>query len=574
MAKSTFKTWRSRLLSLIEHMSVSERVLFGVLLSILAVSALLLLRKTSDSFSVEMPISGGVLREGVVGYPRSINPLLPVTDSGRDLTTLIYSGLMKLSGEGKLIPDLAESYDVSEDGLTYTFILKDKIYFQDNTPVTAYDVEFTVKKVTDPIIKSPLAPNWDGVTVEARDSKTIVFTLHRAYAPFIENTTLGILPMHIWKDVASDAFLFSDFNIEPVGSGPYRVKDIKRTAAGLPLYYHLIPFGRYALGEPYIGDIYMYFYNNETDLLAAYNDGAIDSMSSISPESASSIDKRRSKIVEAPLPRYYAVFFNQNQSKVLADSTVRKALRLAAPENQIIDNVLLGFATPIQSPLLQGMSALPVREITDEEGIKEAKALLEKNGWQIGTSTNVTNKKGLALSFSISVPDVAELKETAELLKSAWQSLGAKVEVKIFDSSDLEQNVIVPRQFDALLFGEAIGRNVDLYPFWASSERHYPGQNIVQYANTKADKALTDARSASDPEDRVKLYRAFEKEVDSDAPAVFLYSPDLIYVLPKDMKGVVLGNIDRASERFANIDKWYLETEYVWKFPWIKENKN
>jgi peptide/nickel transport system substrate-binding protein len=570
MAKTTFKTFRSRLLGLIEHMSVSERVLFGVLLSILAVSALLLLRKTSDSFSIEMPVAGGILREGVVGYPRSINPLLPVTDSGRDLTTLIYSGLLKLSPEGKLVPDLAESYEVSEDGLTYTFILKDKIYFQDNTPVTAYDVEFTVKKVTDPIIKSPLAPNWDGVEVEVKDPRTIVFTLHRAYAPFLENMTLGILPMHIWKDVGSDAFLFSDFNIEPIGSGPYRVKDIKRTAAGLPLYYHLIPFGRYALGEPYIGDIYMYFYNSETDLLSAYNDGAIDSMSSISPQSALGINKSRSKVVETPLPRYYAAFFNQNQSKVLADATVRKALRLAAPEQKIIDNVLLGFATQVQSPLLQGMSALPPRDITDEEGIEEAKALLKKNGWQISTSTAAASKNGLSLSFSLSVPDVDELKETASLLKSAWESIGARIEIKIFDSSDLEQNVIVPRQFDALLFGEAIGRNVDLYPFWASSERRYPGQNIVQYANTKADKALADARSASDAETRLKLYRAFEKEVDNDAPAVFLYSPDLLYVVPKDMKGVALSGIDRASERFAGANKWYLETENVWKFPWIK----
>ncbi|MFA6050567.1 MAG: ABC transporter substrate-binding protein [Candidatus Paceibacterota bacterium] len=571
MARSTFKNTRTKLLSLVEKMSVSEKIFFGILLSLLIISALVLLKRASDMVSIEVPIEGGTLVEGVVGYPRSINPLLPVTDSGRDLTNLIYSGLMKVSPKGTLVPDLAESYTISEDGLTYTFTLKDDIYFQDNTEVTAYDVEFTVKKVTDPIIKSPLSANWDGITVEAPDSKTVVFRLNRPYAPFIENMTLGILPMHIWKDVGSDAFLFSEFNIEPIGSGPYRIKEIKRNASGLPTYYHLTPFSRYASGEPYIGNIFVYFYTTEKDLITAYESGAIDSMSSISPESAMKVNKSRSKIIETPLPRYYAVFLNQNQSKILADSDIRKALRLATPQDAIISNVLFGFATPIQSPLLSGMSALPEKTTTDSEGLLEAKELLEENDWTVSSTTGIRSKKGQALSFSLSVPDVQELKQTAEHLKTAWKELGVEVSIKVFDSSDLEQNVIVPRQYDALLFGEAVGRNVDLYPFWASSERNYPGQNIVQYVNTKADKALADARLASDSEARLKLYQAFEKEVDKDIPAIFLYAPDLIYVLPQNLKGISLQGVSGASERFSNIEDWYVETENVWKFPWIKE---
>jgi peptide/nickel transport system substrate-binding protein len=552
-------------------MSISEKIFFGILLGLLVISALVLLKRASDMVSIEVPIEGGTLVEGVVGYPRSINPLLPVTDSGRDLTNLIYSGLMKVSPKGTLVPDLAESYAISEDGLTYTFTLKDDVYFQDNTEVTAYDIEFTVKKVTDPIIKSPLGANWDGVTVEAPDSKTVIFKLNRPYAPFIENMTLGILPMHIWKDVGSDAFLFSEFNIKPIGSGPYRIKEIKRNTSGLPTYYHLTPFSRYASGEPYIANIFVYFYTTEKDLITAYESGAIDSMSSISPESAMKVNKNRSKIVETPLPRYYAVFLNQNQSKILADSDIREALRLATPQNEIISNVLFGFATPIQSPLLSGMSALPEKTMTDSEGLLEAKELLEENDWTVSSTTGIREYKGQTLSFSLSVPDVQELKQTAEHLKAAWKELGADVTIKIFDSSDLEQNVIIPRQYDALLFGEAVGRNVDLYPFWASSERNYPGQNIVQYANTKADKALADARLASDSEARLKLYQAFEKEINSDIPAVFLYAPDLIYVLPQNLKGVSLQGVSGASERFSNIEDWYVETENVWKFPWVKE---
>jgi len=575
--KTRLKGLKTRLLELIDRMSVSEKIILGILSALMVANALILLKHASNALAIEVPIQGGVLREGVVGYPRSINPLLPVTDSGRDLSNLIYSGLMKVGENGTLIPDLAKDYKVSDDGLTYTFTLKDKLYFHDGTPLTASDVEFTVKKVTDPIIKSPLGANWDGITVKAENDKTVVFTLKKPYAPFIENTTLGILPMHIWKNVGSDAFLFSEFNIEPVGSGPYKIKEIKRNSAGLPEYYHLVPFSDYALGTPYIANVFAYFYTNEENLIQGFEKGEIDSMSSISPQSALKLDKSKISIEKTPLPRDYAVFFNQNQSKVLADQTIRKALKLATPKEKIIKEVMQGYATVIESPLLGGLSGIKADEESDEQGIEEAKTLLSKNGWSVGSTTNVLTKSSKSggtqtLTLSLSVPDVPELKATAEIIKDAWQSIGAKVTIKVFDSSDLEQNVIIPRQFDTLLFGEAIGRDVDLYPFWASSERNYPGLNIAGYANAKADKALADARSASDSAKRQKYYQSFENEISNDIPAIFLYSPDLIYVLPKSVHGVKIYGITSSSERFSNISKWYIETEHVWKLPWIKTN--
>lgn len=563
-------------MDIIEKMSVSEKVIFGVFSAMLILSALTLFNRASNLFAIETPVLGGTLREGVVGYPRYINPLLPVTDSGRDLSNLIYSGLMKVNSNGALIPDLAKDYKISEDGLTYTFTLKDDIYFHDNVPVTASDIEFTVKKVRDLIIKSPKAVNWNGVTTKVIDQKTIEFILKKPYAPFIENTTLGILPQHIWKEVDSDTFLFSQFNFEPIGSGPYKIKDISRNTAGLPTYYHLVPFDKYALQEPYIADLYIYFFGNEDKLIEAYKNGAINSMSSISAENAKTIDTDKSKIIQTPLPRTYAVFLNQNQAKVFVDQTVREALKLATPANQIIQNVLLGFATPIESPLPKEISLIPTRTTTDEEGIDKAKALLQKAGWVADESGTLVkkDKKGKVtntLAFSLATSNVSELKATAEILKTTWQKIGAKVDIKIFESGDLEQNVIVPRAYDALLFGEAIGRDVDLFPFWHSSERNNPGLNIAGYTNTKADKYLSDARATSDDKKRISLYQSFEKEVAKDIPAIFLYSPDLIYVVPKNIKGISLGGLISPSERFSNIEQWYIETENIWQIPGISK---
>lgn len=553
-------------------MGFIEKIIFFVFVLLFTTSSLLLLKKASDSLSIEKPVLGGTLHEGVVGYPRYVNPLLPVTDSGRDLTTLVFSGLMKLNSEKGLVNDLADNYHVSDDGLTYTVTLKEDIYFQDGTPVTAHDVEFTIKKATDPIIKSPKAPNWEGVDVKVIDDRTIEFTLKKPYAPFIENLTLGILPMHIWKDIDSDAFLFSQFNFEPIGSGPYKIRDIKRNASGLPEYYHLVPFEQYALGESYIEDIYIHFYTNEEKLIEAYKSGEIDSMNSISPENIGSTDARRSTIMKSPLPRIYGVFFNQNEAKVFANSTVREALKLATPKDQIIQDVLFGFGTPIEGPIPKDISDLPARNITDDEGLSEAKDILAKDGWELGEDgvlIKKDKKESLSLIFSISTSNVPELKATAQLLKSSWEKLGAKVEVKIFDSGDLQQKVIVPRKYDTLLFGESIGRNADLFAFWHSSERNHPGLNIANYTNSKADKILQDIRTTSSVEKRIALYQNFEKEIFKDNPAIFLYSPDLVYIVPNDIKGVSLQGIAGSSERFSNISNWYKETEKVWQIPWF-----
>ena len=567
--KKTFKHLRDTLLSLLEAMSVSERVIFGAFAAVLIISALLLLKNASDVFALKVPAEGGTITEGVEGYPRYINPLLPITDAGRDLTKLLYAGLMKVGTDGSIVPDMAESLKISDDGLIYTVALKDGLLFHDSVPVTAYDVEFTVKRATDPILKSPRAADWSGVGVKALDAKTIEFSLKKPYAPFIDNLTLGILPEHIWRDVGSDAFLFSEFNFEPVGSGPYKIKDVRRNASGLPAYYHFVSWDEYSSGKPYITDIFVHFYPNEEELIRAYREGDVDSINSVSPANASTTDFSRSTIINVPLPRFYAVFLNQNQAKIFADKSVRQALSLAAPRKEIIEQVLLGYGSTIESPLPKAISATGEIE-SDAEGFKRAQNLLTSAGWSIASSTGALTQKAkkgspsATLSFALAVPDVPELKATAEMLKVAWEKLGIKVNIEIFDSSDLEQNVIVPRKFDALLFGESIGRSADLFAFWHSSERKSPGLNIAEYANSKADKLLEQARATSDDKKRNDLYQQFEKEILADTPAIFLYAPEFVYAVPKGIEGIVIEGISDASERFANVNLWYLETESVW----------
>ena len=566
--------FEGRLSSAIASFTLKEQVVFLFFILLLVASAFGLLWKVNQSLAVKVPAKGGSLVEGVVGTPRFINPLFAISDADRDVTALVYSGLMRATEGGVLVPDLAERYVVSKDGLQYIFTLKDEIVWHDGKPITADDIVFTIQKAQDPTLRSSKRASWDGVTVEKINDKEVKFILEQPYAPFLENTTMGILPKHIWQDIDIEQFGFSKFNFEPIGSGPYKITDIKKDKAGIPKYYDFVPFKKYALGEPYISKIRVRFYSNIDVLLEAFDDGQVESIHSISPQSAEKLSLQGNRVENTPFPRVFGIFFNQNQAKIFTDKTVRKALNSAVDKESIVNEILYGYATIIDSPIPPGALGynghIANNEFTSpEERVLYARELLENDGWKFDAGSNVmvkeTKKEISELAFSISTSDVPELKEVANALKEQWEKIGARVDVKIFEIGSLNQNVIRPRKYDTLLFGEIVGRGSDLFAFWHSSQRLDPGLNIALYANITADKLLEDAREITSIKERTEKYKVFQDEVKNDIPAIFLYSPDFIYVLPKKIQGLKLESATTPSERFLNVANWYIETDNVWK---------
>ncbi|MEK7087947.1 MAG: peptide ABC transporter substrate-binding protein [Patescibacteria group bacterium] len=550
-------------------LSPAERLLAGIFAVLLVVSAMSLLYKVNALLLTEIPAPGGALQEGVIGSPRFVNPLLSLSDADRDLASLIYSGLLKATPEGKLVPDLADRYDISDDGLSYTFRIRESAEFHDGTQVTPDDVLFTVQKAQDPALKSPKRASWEGVTVEKAGEREVRFTLKQPYAPFLENATLGILPKVLWKDADAEQFPFSPLNVEAVGSGPYKVVEIERNKSGIPSRIELVPFKKYALGRPYIDRITMRFYQNENDLLDGFSRGEIESMNTIAPKVAKGLEAKGYRVERTPLPRVFAVFFNQNQAPLLAEKAVRQALQLATDKDAIVEDVLFGYGVPIEDPIPPLLLPQEAdRATTTEARLAEAMALLDKAKWmqnpETGMRERTKGKETQKLSFSLLTSDVPELRESAELLKTMWARIGVNVRVQIFESGDLNQNIIRPRKFDALLFGEIIGRDLDLFAFWHSSQRNDPGLNVAMYTNTKVDKLLEEARRTTDAEKRLADYMSAIDSIRADAPAVFLYSPEFIYILPKKIRGLALRRTTTPSERFLDIHEWYTNTEKVW----------
>ena len=567
---------KSEIKSAISSFSKKEWIAFGILAAILLGSTLGILEKINTSFMVQMPSRGGSLSEGIIGSPRFVNPILALSDADRDLVSLVYSGLLRKSPDGTLIPDLAENYTVSKDGLTYTFTLKNNIYFQDGKPITADDVVFTINEAKDPIIKSPIKGNWDGVTATKIDDKTVQFVLKQPYASFLENATIGIMPEHIWSGSPIE---LNNANTNPIGSGPYQVSSVSKESSGIIDYYELAPFKKFILGEPYIGKITLKFYTNENDLLTALQNGDVDQLSSITPEDAATLTSKGYRIESSILPRVFGLFFNQTQAQIFTDANVVKAMDLAVDKDRIIKEVLSGYGVPIDAPIPPNLSTDYERLGAENtasmaDNIKQAQAILSKDGWVAGadgtlqkTTTDKKTKKKVTvpLEFSISTGNAPELAQTAAILEQNFQAIGMKVDVKTFEVGNLNQFVIRPRKYDALLFGEIINNESDLFAFWHSSQRTDPGLNVAMYANAKVDKILESALVTLDDKTRDQEYAQFETQIKMDMPAIFLYSPDFIYVVSKDLSGLSIDHMTSPSDRFSNVYAWYVKTENVWK---------
>ncbi len=415
----------------------------------------------------------------------------------------------------------------------------------------------------NPDIKSPRRANWEGVEVVATDPKTVVFTLRAPYALFLENTTMGILPKRLWEGVNAEEFPFTDLNTSPIGSGLYRVESVKKNSSGVPVSYTLAA-SQTADVRPYISRMLFTFYPNDEALERAYAAREIGAAHSIVPGDTGN----NSVIEEAVFARIFGVFFNQNQQEIFANEVVRRALDQALDKRALIATVVNGYGSPLSGPLPpESVSSAETDTVSAEEKIARAASLLEGDGWKRGEDgvyEKTINKETRRLAFSLATANAPELKASAELVAATWRSLGAEVSLQFFEQNDLTLEVLRPRTYDALLFGLVVGRELDLFAFWHSSQRNDPGLNIALYANITTDKLLEEARNELSSEARRESARKAAEEIASETAAVFLYAPHFTYVHGPELRGVAVGTVATPADRFAGVESWYVQTERVW----------
>ncbi|MFA6193516.1 MAG: peptide ABC transporter substrate-binding protein [Parcubacteria group bacterium] len=547
--------------------SAKERMMVLGLILVAAISLVATVGGVYFSLTKPIPIAGGDYSEGIIGQPMYVNPVLAAgNEADSDVAQLVYSGLFKHGSNGEIVPDLAEGYEVSSDGLNYTVHLKKDVKWHDGELFSLDDVIFTIQAIQDPAFKSPLRQNWQGVGMEQVDDQTIRFTLPSPYAYFLNNLTVGIIPKHVWETVAPTNFSLAEYNLRPIGTGPYQVSDFEKDSGGMILSLKLLANPDYYSQKPFISTITFQFYPDEDSMIEDYNNKKIFGISSVSPEKLGDIKSKRSaNVISTSLPRYFAVFFNQQKSKVFADKDVRRALSMAVNRQDMVSKVFGGNGKEIFSPIPPGNFGATDNLKKYEFDVAKAEKALDDAGWKKGDD-GFRAKGGQALEFTLVTTDWPQLVDTANILKSEWEAIGAKVNVDSESVGDINQNFIRPREYEAFLFGQSWPTaEPDLYSFWHSSQTKDPGLNLALYSNADVDKILSSLREESDSQKRLDLYKKFQQTVAEDIPAIFLYSPNFLYVVNKKVQGINISSLVSSEERFQNVANWYMKTKRIKK---------
>lgn len=541
---------------------------------------------------VAVPIAKGSYTEGVVGAPQFINPLLSQTnDVDADIASLIYSGLFRYDAALNVVADLAEQYRVSDDGLTYVVTLRSDGLWHDGVAVTADDVVFTYSLAQDLRFKSPLAWSLGGVKVQKTGEREVTFQLPQPYDGFLGLLTTGLLPEHRWGEIPPIHSRLTEYNLErPIGSGPWRFKTFSKERRGNIHSYTLTPFVDSRRPPPYLQELTFRFFPDSKAAVTALNGRAVDGISYLAKDDQELLRDAQVQRYDLKLPQYTAIFFNQQSNALLGDKNVRQALAAAIDREIILTEALKLRGETVDGPLLPGAPGFDPELKAQAYDPVAAEQLLESAGWKLthaaaggaATSTATStpplasdtaaageryrrNAAGLTLALTLTTVRLAENVTAAELIAEFWRAIGVKVNVTVVPPERIIREIVKPRNYQALLYGEAVGTDPDPYPFWHSSQIADPGLNLAIFANRHVDQLLEEARAARDGAAKAAKYREFAQLINAEIPAIFLYTPRYIYAQHTKIKGFNVTQVNLPQDRLINLPEWYVATGWRWR---------
>ncbi len=489
-------------------------------------------------------IPGGSYTEGIMGQPVNLNPILSKNSADQEISSLVYSPLY----------NLLETWNVSPDGKTYTLELKDGLKWSDGESLTSDDVIFTINTVQNYDAHSPFYQSWQGISAERVSKIQVKLTLLNPNEFFISNIkNLPVIPEHIYGSIPVENFALSEYKLEPVGSGPYEFKNFSKRKDGFITQYHLVKNPYFSGDKPYIPDFYFKFFENVGEVEKALELHQINGYGSMWPIGFDTSTLKGYVTDKMPAYDYYAVFFNQNINPVLKDPNVREALVASIDKEAIIKQVFNNEVSAIGSPILV-------------DGLENATSTYDPALASELISKFKSKNKNEPITITISIPDVEFLKQTADIIKNDWQAAGIdQVNIQTVDTTDPVNSPIKTRDYDVLIFGNFLENREDLFPFWHSSQKMYPGLNLALYQNQKADTLMETIRQTSDESQRQELLSKLQSVILNDNPAAFLFSLPYLYVHSSDLRGFEPNPIKTPSDIFSNVEKWSITEVRVLK---------
>lgn len=533
-----------------------------------------LLTPAPESSPVPEPVTGGLYSEALVGSFGRLNPLLDMyNDMDRDVNRLLYSSLMRFDDTGMPQGDLAESWGISQDGTVYNFSLRSNAVWHDGEPVVSEDVLFTIELMRSEAIPTPedLREFWDEIDVRALDEETLQFRLPEPFAPFMDYLTFGVLPQHLLEDMEPEEILDAPFNLEPVGSGPYRFDQLL-AGDGEIAGVVLVAFDDYYGKKPYIQEVVFQYYPTSMAALDAYREGEVMGISRVDAETLPFVlQEPELKLYTARMPQLTMIYFNLDDPSLpfFQDSLVRKALLMGLNRRWMVDRVYNGQAILADGPIFPNTWA-HYEGLERVEYQPEAAIDLLREGGYLAPSggDGIRVKDDVAVAFELVHPVQSPYPELAEAVQRDWERLGVRVSLKAVPFEEMVSDYLVGQRYEAALVSLNLMRSPDPdpYPFWHQSQIQ-GGQNYAGWDDRQASEYLEQARVMVDPAERARRYRNFQVRFAAELPALPLFYPVYSFAVDEDVQDVTMGPLFDTADRFDSVFDWNLPEAVAGEVP-------
>jgi peptide/nickel transport system substrate-binding protein len=482
---------------------------------------------------------------------RTLVPVLASDSASSDICGLVFNGLVKYDKNVNITGDLAESWDIQEDGKVIIFHLRKGVRWHDGAPFTARDVEFTYKKLIDPSVKTPYSGEYERIKeLKVIDDHTVRVEYKEPFAPALSSWGIWIMPEHILRNEDLNKTKFSR---SPVGTGPYIFKKWK-TGEKIELVYN----PGYFEGRPFIDRyIYRIIPDEATTFLELETEGV--DMSLLPPlqytrQTGNDFFKAHYNKFRYPGFGFSYLGYNLSDPR-FKDVLVRRAIDHAVDRKEIIGAIFFGLAAETTGPFMIDSWAYNKEVSPALHDTAEAKRLLAEAGWADSNRDGWVEKDGKKFEFTVLVNQGnAERLRCAELIQKDLKEIGISMKIRVIEWSSMINEFIIKKRFEAVLMGWFLSRDPDCYDIWHSSKTREGEFNFIGYKNERVDALLEEGRRTFDQAKRAAIYHQIHRLINEDQPYLFLYSADALPIVNSRFRNVESSPIGIGY----NFIKWYV----------------
>lgn len=518
-------------------------------------------RGLSEYYLSTQGISGGVVSEGIIGTYTNPNPIFASSTIDLSVSRLLFNSILTYDDQGALVSDLAESVTRSDDGLTYTAKLRKGTLWHDGRELNSADVVYTYTAIQNPDTKSPYNVSWQGVKITAPDEFTVLFVLPSPLNSFPLSLTNGIVPSHILSKLSYSELRSSEFNVSPLGTGPFQFSKVVRIddfeSITKRQRVELVRNDAYFKGRPELDAFVIYALSSEDDLRDYLARKEIDSaIFNSSPDFTGVADTFNVK----PVPLLAGTYLFFNNSKAPFDNTeFRQAIASAIDTNDIVSQ--LGFPVQkIDSPLLAIQTGYDKSIVQMGYDLNSAGAILDKLGWVRSDPNSIRTKDNVQLEMTITTLEGSDFSRIAVTIQDRLKTnLGVKVNVVVKKPADM-QPTLLQHSYEVLLYGITLGVDPDVYAYWHSTQAVPDRFNLSMYKSDQADRSLEAGRTRPDVSLRAAKYKPFLEAWKKDVPALGLYQPPIFFVTKTRIFNFEPTRLNSTADRFYNVQNWQIQT--------------